>query len=60
MSRRRNTLRPRVENLKVYILDSKGRGFDGDSLIKVAIRELRQNGHKIIYNREKCSYFLIN
>jgi len=48
-----------ISRIKGYIMDSNGRGFDGDSYpFKEAVRQLRKKGVIITYDREKCSYFL--
>lgn len=53
----KSTLRPQIENIKGYILDSK-RGFDGTGYaFKKAMSELRRDGHSINYDIKKCLYF---
>lgn len=49
--------RPQIEMYKGHIRSSK-RGFDGDGYpFHKAIKELRKEGYKIIYNRAKALYF---
>jgi hypothetical protein len=56
-SKRINPLcRPEIDRLKFNIKHSTGY-FDGDGYIfKTAISELRKEGFRIVYNREKCMY----
>lgn len=57
-----NSLRPRISTLKNLIRFSTC-GFDGDRdshVFKTALKELRQEGLKIKYVKEKCHYILEN
>ena len=50
------SLRPDIEIVKGYIRDSI-RPFDGSGYVfKSAIKELRDEGIKILYIKEKCHY----
>ena len=49
-----------ISFIEGWILDSHGRGFDGNGYpFKTAVRNLRRKGHKIKYSRTKCNYTLI-
>ncbi len=53
-----NSLRPQIEKVKSYIRDAK-RPFDGEGYIfKQAVKELRNEGLKIIRQKEQCNYIL--
>lgn len=54
-----NSLRPKIQILKGYIREST-RGFDGDGYVfKQAIRELKKEGIKIVYDKTKCLYMKV-
>ena len=49
-----------INRVKGYIRNSNGRGFYDDGYVfKTAVRQLRQEGMNIVYDRIKCSYFVI-
>ena len=54
-----SSLRPQIETIKGYIVDSV-RPFDGDTYaFKTAIKELRAAGHLIERRRAMCHYVYI-
>ena len=56
-----NSCRPEIERTKGYIRNSNGKWFDGSGYIfKVALREMRESGYVIKYNRKKCSYHVVS
>jgi hypothetical protein len=51
-----SSCRPEIERVKSYILDAV-RPFDGDGYIfRTALSELRKEGVKIAYIKNKCHY----
>jgi hypothetical protein len=54
-----SSVRPQIEMTKNNIRNSAGRWFDADGCVgKTAIKELRQYGIQIEYNRARGSYRL--
>lgn len=54
------SFRSEIERTKSAIRNSNGRGFDGMGYVfKQAVKELREKGMNIVYDKEKCSYFVI-
>ena len=51
-----SSLRPKIDTIKCNIRFAKN-PFDGDSLVKTAIKELRAEGVNIIYNKDRCHYY---
>ena len=48
-----------ISRVEGYIRSSNGKGFSGNGYVfKKAIQNLRKKGMVIIYNKEKCSYFV--
>ena len=54
-----SSFKAEICRIKGYILNSSGRGFDGDGYpFNQAVRQLRKRGVNIVYDRKKCSYFI--